>query len=368
MKILVATDKFKGSLSSLEAGNAVKSGLEKRWPGSHISVYPIADGGDGFDEVMAYYFSLEKRSSAATDPLGRPITAGWSWDAERKIAFISVASASGLALLAESERNAGLTSSYGTGMLVAEAIGLGAKEIVLGLGGSATNDAGMGLLTALGFQLFDELNQPVQPVGSQLARIYKIVPAPHVPDVVFNIASDVTNPLYGENGAAYVYATQKGATARQLEQLDAGLRSVAAILENDFDAHIGQRTGMGAAGGIAAGLAAFFNVTIKPGIDLVLEASDFQQQLAGAHLVITGEGRLDDQSTQGKVVGRLAEICSQQGIKCVAVCGRNELTSEQLKAAGIQQVLEIRTLADTTEDAMENAALYLERLASSILI
>jgi glycerate kinase len=353
--ILVAPDKFKGSLSSIELCRALEKGLKKKYPQATIKSFPMADGGDGFDEVMAYYYALDSIESAAVDPLGRPIMAGWSWDASSQTAFISVAAASGLVLLEDKERDATATSTRGTGMLIKAAIEKGAKKIVLGLGGSATNDAGMGILDALGFQLLDKEGNRLEPIGRELMHIHRILPPSNIEDVVFDIACDVTNPLYGEQGAAYVYGPQKGADAAQVRELDAGLKSVAAILELAYGQSMATIPGLGAAGGIAAGLLPYFKVHIRKGIDMIVAASGLEKELSAASLLITGEGKLDDQSLQGKVVGKLAEMARRAGKKCVVVCGINQLSDSEIREAGIQKVIALKDLAKSEKESMEQA-------------
>lgn len=368
MNIFIAADKFKGSLTSREVGEALRQGLLRRFPHADVRVFPMADGGDGFDEVMGDYFSLERCESATVDPLGRPLQAGWSWDSRAATAFIAVAAASGLALLAPDERNPLNTSSFGTGLLIRAAMEKGARKVVLGMGGSATNDAGMGILAALGFQLLDESQRSVTANGGQLQAIRTIIPPSQPIDVVFDIAVDVTNPLVGSTGAAFVYGPQKGADATMVEELDKGLRSLAPLLSAAAGRDIAAIPGLGAAGGMAAGLLPYFSVTMRPGIDWVLEASGFPEALADADLVITGEGKLDGQSSQGKVVGRMAALCRQQQVPCFAVCGVSEWEEHQWRREGLDQVLAIRSIASSDEDAMQNAARYLTELTNSLAI
>ena len=368
MNILIAADKFKGSLTSRQVGEALLRGLRRRFPAASIRIFPMADGGDGFDEVMGDYFSLERCESATVDPLGRPLQAGWSWDSREATAFIAVAAASGLALLAPHERNPLRTSSFGTGLLIRAALEKGAQRVVLGLGGSSTNDAGMGILAALGFQLLDDAQQPVPPNGGHLRCIRKILPPSPPADVVFDIAVDVTNPLFGPTGAAYIYGPQKGADAAMVEELDKGLRSLAPLLSAAAARDITAIPGLGAAGGMAAGLLPYFTVNMQPGIDRVLEASGFPEALKDADLVITGEGKLDGQSSQGKVVGRIVALCRQQQVPCMAVCGVSEWEENQWRREGLEQVLAIRPIASSDEDAMQNAASYLTRMAESLTI
>lgn len=362
--IVIASDKFKGSLSSMQVGEALRAGLKQRWPEREVLIFPMADGGDGFDEVMDHYFSLEKIEAAVVDPLGRPLNASWRWDAQRQTAYISVSAASALVQLKEDEKNPGKTSTYGTGLLIKDALQKGARHIVLGLGGSATNDAGVGILAALGFSLLNYKDEKIEPVGDNLAEIARIQPPAAKIDVVFNISCDVENPLFGENGAAFVYGPQKGADDVMVKRLDEGLRSVSQILSKDYGSDISGIPGLGAAGGIAAGLLPYFKVNINSGIDMVLEASGLKEKLKHASLVITGEGKFDSQSLQGKVVGRLAELCRKENRKCVVVCGISELTKEEAAKAGLQDVIAIRDFAKDDKESTENASELLKKVAA----
>ncbi|MCR6722267.1 MAG: glycerate kinase [Chitinophagaceae bacterium] len=365
--IIIASDKFKGSLTSLQVGEAVRAGIHQHAPSSEVLIFPMADGGDGFDEVMNHYFSLEKMETASVDALMRPINGHWRWDAKSKTAYIAVSAASALVQLKEEERNPEKTSSYGSGLLIKDAIAKGAVKIVLGLGGSATNDAGMGILAVLGFLLLNENGEKIEPVGGRLTEIKKIIAPDPKPDVVFNIACDVDNPLFGKNGAAYVYGPQKGADEAMVKRLDDGLRAVSTLLSNDFGKDISQMPSLGAAGGIAAGLLPYFNIKISSGIDLILEASDLLKYMDRAELIITGEGKLDEQSIQGKVVGKIAALARQHQIKSVAVCGVNELDEEAIQNVGLSRVVAIRDLAKSDEDSVENANRLLQQAAKSLL-
>lgn len=367
MNILIACDKFKGSLTSKEVGEALRTGL-LQVDGSHqITIYPMADGGDGFDEVVGYYYPLEKRRSEVVDALRRPVVAEWQWDPTRKTAYIAVASATALAQLKKEERNPEKTSSYGTGLLIKEAINAGAKTIVLGLGGSATHDAGTGILAALGFRFLDKNGEGLDPCGGILGIIDRIIPPVKIADVEFNIASDVDNPLIGEHGAAAVYAPQKGADAAMVKRLEEGTRHFATLLSEFCGKDISQVPGLGAAGGIAAGLVPFFRANIHSGIDLVVGASGILNDLPKADLLITGEGKLDNQSTRGKLVGRMAGLAKLHSVKCVAVCGISELNEAESRAAGLDRVLSIRDLAKSEEESISNAADLLQQVAKDII-
>jgi len=320
MKVVIAPDKFKGSLTSFEACSAIATGIKSIDPAARTLELPMADGGDGFAAVMKYYLHTTTIPCPTEDPLGRPLGAT-TFELKDKTAIIELASASGLVLLAEKERDPLRTSTLGTGRMIQAAIRAGAKEIMLGLGGSATNDAGTGILEALGFQFQNEAGRPVRATGGNLIHIHSILPPKLLPDVKFIIACDVQNVLYGEQGAAHIYAPQKGATPEAVALLDQGLRKFAGLLNKD----LAGIPGTGAAGGIAAGLMGFFDVRIEKGIRLVMDSSVITDQLPDADLVITGEGKIDRQTEYGKVASEIALAAAQHHIPVIAFCGISEV-------------------------------------------
>lgn len=320
MKVVIAPDKFKGSLTSFEACSAIATGIKTVDPAAETFEFPMADGGDGFAAVMKHYWHTTTIPCPTVDPLGRPLDCT-TFELKDKTAIIELASASGLVLLNEKERDPLKTSTFGTGRMIKAAIDAGAREIILGLGGSATNDAGTGILEALGFQFTDTTGRPYRAAGGDLLHIHSIIPPKIVPDVKFTIACDVQNVLYGEEGAAYVYAPQKGATPEAVALLDQGLRQFAGLLKKDVAAI----PGAGAAGGIAAGLMGFFDVRIEKGIRLVMDSSNIMHQLQHADVVITGEGKIDRQSEYGKVVSEIALAAAQHHIPVIAFCGISEV-------------------------------------------
>lgn len=348
MKVIIATDKFKGSLTSFEACAAIAAGVLNATKKAETLQFPMADGGDGFAAVMKYYLHTETIPCQTEDPLGRPINA--SYELKGDMAIIEMATASGLVLLNESERTALKTSTRGTGIMIRDAITKGAKKIILGLGGSATNDAGTGILAALGFQFIDSNGQSLEPGGENLIRIDKIIPPDHLPDMQFDIACDVQNILYGPEGAAYVYAPQKGASPEDVQLLDAGLRNFSRLLKND----IAGIPGTGAAGGIAAGLMGFFDVQLKKGIELIMATSGIRHDIPGAGLVITGEGKIDLQTSYGKVVSEIAALADDHHIPAIAFCGVSEVDDpHRLK---LQAVEAIKPENMSTAEAMANGA------------
>lgn len=358
--VLIAPDKFKGSLSSFAVCEAVKKGLLRTDPSLEILCFPMADGGDGFSSVMKQYCATETVEADTLDPLGRPIKASFEWEEASQTAIIELAAASGLVLLPPKLRNPMLTSTEGTGWLIQHALRKGAEKIILGLGGSATNDAGMGILKALGFTLFDSEGRELEPVGKNLRHIQQIQAPARLPSLKWEIATDVNNPLHGPEGAAFVYAKQKGANADDILILDEGLRHIDQLLSAKASTAIGALPGTGAAGGIVAGLLPWFPLTIKSGLDLVLEKSGWDQVLPQASLVITGEGRVDEQTLHGKVVAKIAATAKARSIPVWVICGSSDLPIDQLKENGISHILSLEDSTHSKEYCLRHAAGLIE--------
>jgi len=355
MKIIIAPDKFKGSLSTFEVCHAIRDGIHQADDSAELLLFPMADGGDGFAAVMKFYLHTNTVECQTVDPLRKNITASYQWNSETKTAIIEMAVASGLVLLKDEERNPLKTSTYGTGLLVSDAIQRGAQRIMLGLGGSATNDAGMGTLSALGFVFKDSDDKFLEASGENLSRIEKIIVPPEIPKAKFEIACDVQNLLYGANGAAYVYAAQKGAGDDAIKLLDDGLRHFAEIVNRQTGRDVSTVPGTGAAGGIAAGLMAFFDVELKKGIDLVIESSAIKNKIGAADLLITGEGRIDEQTLQGKAVSELSLLASMNGIPVVAFCGTSTASARMVEDIGVQYLECLVSASTTVQQAMVHA-------------
>ncbi len=320
MKVLVAIDSFKGSLSSLEAGNAVKSGIEKL--GCEVLVKPIADGGEGSVEALADALKAKFMDVIVANPLGEKTPARYALKGE--LGILEMASASGLPLIEKSRRNPLKTSTYGFGEMIAHAIAHGARKFIIGIGGSATNDAGMGMLRALGFKFKDTNGTELAGAGEDLIKLATIdctSVLPHLKECEFLIACDVDNPLFGENGAAYIYAPQKGADAAMVKQLDAGLINFASVVSKYLGRELWNSPGAGAAGGLGFGFVSFLNATLKPGIDIITEEIGLERDMKGVELVITGEGRLDFQSSMGKTPCGVAKIAAYYGVPVIALAG-----------------------------------------------
>ncbi len=364
MRILIAPDKFKGSLSAMEVCQAIAKGLEQQSTSYELIFHPIADGGDGSLDVLSNYLSLEKQSLKSFDPVGRLIPTYYFTSGH--LAFIELANASGLVLLSEYERDPLKTSTFGTGQLIANAISKGYEHIYLFLGGSATNDAGIGIAAALGCIFYDEQQQALPPVGESLIKIKSInfQTAIDFKNIKITLLCDVRNPLFGPNGAAYVYARQKGADDSSIEYLDRGLMHYSKILHQQSGIDISNMPGSGAAGGVAASMIALFGAQIKSGIEVISSLSGLEEKMRTADWVISGEGKLDAQSLEGKVVDGIASLCKKHKKPLILFVGKNELSEKQIIQLGARQISSILEHAKSLEDAMLNGALYLEKLAA----
>ncbi len=367
MKIIVATDKFKGSLTSFAAADAIANGIKQVDKAAIVECFPMADGGDGFAAVLKYYWKTDSIHCNTKDPLLRDIVANYEWDDVQKLAIIEMAVASGLVLLKDNEKNPLNTSTVGTGLIIKAAIEHGAKKIILGLGGSATNDAGIGILTALGFVFLDASGLPVAPIGKNLSIIESIIVPPQLPDIVFEIACDVQHPLYGPTGAAYVFAAQKGANQEAIFLLDEGLKKIHQLIEKMTCRSIATIPGTGAAGGIAAGLMAFFEVHLQSGMDIVMKASGLEAAIQNASLIITGEGSLDQQSIDGKVIGKLVQMANENYIPIVACCGVVQLTATEINELGLNAAYSIQSEGMSKEDSMKMAAALLSKTTAAFI-
>lgn len=357
MKLVVASDSFKGSLTSREVADAFEEGFRRHSPQCEVVKVAIADGGEGIVEALIDRVGGDYITTEVGDPLGRAISARYGIIKEKRTAVIEMSAASGLPLLREEERNPMLTSTYGTGEMIVDAIERGCRKFLIGIGGSATNDAGAGMLRALGFRLLDSEGNELIGGGEILAKIHKIDNSrvrQELSECEFVVACDVTNPLYGEEGAAYIFAPQKGATPEMVEQLDLGLRNFARVVEEFNGAQIATMAGAGAAGGLGGGIKALLNARLMRGIDMVLEAIDFDHILEGCDIVITGEGRLDDQTVMGKAPSGVLATALKQQIPTIAI-GGSVVWCDELRNSGFAAIEVITPEGMSIEDAMQPA-------------
>nr|WP_320118640.1 glycerate kinase [uncultured Marinifilum sp.] len=361
-KIIIAPDKFKGSLSGLEFCDAVERGIKKQVSDVEIEKLPLADGGDGTVEVLKYYLDGELIFLNVSDPLGRPVKASYLYSESKKTAFIEMAEASGIRLLSDEEANPLKTSTYGTGELIKDAIEKGVEHIILGIGGSATNDAGLGMARALGYRLFDKKANELEGKGEDLNSLVKIDSLnvhPQLKDVKFEVACDVDNPLYGKKGAAYVYSAQKGAKPDMIMQLDSGLRNFNEVVKKQFNADFQLVRGAGAAGGLGAGCILFLDAKLNSGVDLIKQEARFDEKIKDADWIITGEGKFDSQTFSGKVIRGVIDSITTQ--KLALFCGVVDLTEQELKQIKIDYISQTANYASSLNDSIKNASIYLEK-------
>jgi glycerate 2-kinase len=361
MRVLIAPDKFKGTLSAAEAAQAMAEGVLRVYPDAQVSTVAVADGGEGTLEA-ALAAGGEEQTSRVRGPLDRDVTASWALlrTGTGTTAVIETARASGLLLVDPSVQTALAAHSYGVGQLIAAALDAGATEIVLGVGGSAMTDGGSGALRALGLQIHDDAGSQLPLGGAALALAGSVDASgldPRLASARIRIAADVTNPLYGPEGAAHVFGEQKGADAVSRRLLDEGLEKWARLLSEATGVDV-QRPGAGAAGGFPAAFLAFTGAALEPGFDLVAGLTGLDAALAEADLVVTGEGSMDQQSLQGKAPLGVARRAHARGLPVVVVAGRITLTPEQLTEYGVVAGVSLLDLARTPEEAFGQAAKY----------
>lgn len=364
MKILLACDKFKGSASALEVCTAVLTGLQIQYPNVDYHLHPMADGGDGSLAILKEYLQAKTITVHTIDPLSRNIKAAYL--IHHHTAYIELAEASGIARLNDTEKNVMITNTIGTGKLILDAIARGVNHIVLLLGGSCTNDAGLGIAAALGFKFYNEQNVELLPTGQNLINIKRIIKPIKDLGASFELYCDVINPFYGTQGAAHVYARQKGANDLQIDILDEGLRNIHKIIKETYQIDLQKVLGSGSAGGIGGGLHALLSAKISNGFDQLSSLTHLEDKIQQSDIVITGEGKLDRQSLDGKVIGKMAQLCKKYNKKLVAIVGINELTTTELHTQGIDQVLAVMDYAQSAEDGISKALKYLEQMGEEI--
>ena len=368
-KYVVIPDSFKGCLSSGEICGIIAREIRRRDPEARVCALPVADGGEGTVDAFLGALGGEKVAVPCRDPYGRPLTAHYGLFPDGKTAVIEMAAAAGLPLVGEDRRVADATT-YGVGQLMAHALKRGAERIILGLGGSATNDGGCGAAAALGVEFLDAEGKAFVPVGGTLRRIAHIrtaglLPALRQAEVI--AMCDIDNPLCGESGAAAVFAPQKGADAATVRMLDEGLAHLAAVIEKDLGRSLLALPGGGAAGGFGAGSVAFLGARLQMGIEAVLDLTDFDRLAADAYLVITGEGRLDSQSLRGKVVVGVARRARALGVPVVALVGSSETDIAAAYDAGVTAVFPINPAPTTLSEALAHARTHLAFTAENVL-
>lgn len=366
MKIVVAPDAFKECLSASQVAAAIVQGWESVFPDAELLRLPIADGGEGTLQTLICATGGRFLTEWVSDPLGRPIEAKWGLLGDGITAVVEMAEASGLERLRLDERNPAITTSYGTGQLILAALNSGAQKLLIAIGGSATNDAGVGMLSALGAQFFDAQGAPLPAGGLALNRLAKMDLTgldKRLKQIEIQVACDVTNPLLGAEGASYVFAAQKGASLSLIAELESGLCRFADVVKAQYQIDLTNTLGGGAAGGMGACLRGLLQARLCRGIDLVLDAIDFDQQINNADLVITGEGKIDRQSAHGKVISGVAQRAKSQGIPVIALAGAVGEGVEALHDMGITACFSIQPKAQSLVAALENASANLTEIS-----
>lgn len=375
MRVICAPDKFKGSLTAVEAAEAMVRGVRAACPDAEIDSCPISDGGEGFVQAMTSALNGRILTTTVLGPLGQLVAARWglvvSPDGRTRTAILEIASAAGLVLLKPTERDPTRTTTYGLGQLIKTALDHGATEILIGLGGSATNDGGCGAVQALGVKFYNAsdllITEPI--TGGMLPSIRRIDVSgcdPRIEKVAIRLACDVTSPLAGPQGAAYMYAANKGATPEQVEFLDHALAHLARLIRTYVGVGVEMLPGAGAAGGTAAGLVAFLNARLERGIRLVLETVRFSQRVEGCDLCLTGEGRLDEQTFQGKALMGVARAARRKGVPVVALVGALGPGYERASEAGLS-AWHLIGPGLTAQESMARAAQLLEEATRKVV-
>jgi glycerate kinase len=366
VKVLVAPNAFKGSLTASQAAAAIARGVREALPDAEVVEVPVADGGDGTVEALVSANHGEYRSVEVQGPLGDPVTAQYGLIDSGRTAVIEMATASGLTLIPPDRRDPRRASTYGFGQLLEAVRSAGVSGVIAGIGGSATNDGGAGMAQALGYRLLDAEGKDLVRGGAALARLTRIDSSGFDrswSSVKVRVACDVTNPLTGPHGASAVYGPQKGADEQMIRELDAALGRLAMVIERDLGKRVADVPGAGAAGGAGAGLLAFLDAELLPGAPLVVDATGLDAHLAGADLVITGEGQIDEQTAYGKAPGEVAKRAKAAGVPVLLLAGSKGPGWEALKELGVSSVQTLREEGEDLEQSIRDADRMLFRAA-----
>ncbi|EPQ3461256.1 glycerate kinase [Klebsiella aerogenes] len=369
MKIVIAPDSYKESLSALDVATAIETGFREIYPHAEYVKVPVADGGEGTVEAMVAATQGHIVQVSVTGPLGEPVNAFYGLSGDMRCAYIEMAAASGLESVPPTRRNPLLTTSWGTGELIRHALDAGVSQIIIGIGGSATNDGGAGMAQALGAKLLNAGQQQIAPGGGALETLARIDLSeldPRLADCRIDVACDVTNPLTGPQGASAVFGPQKGATAAMIERLDRGLQYFAQIIDRDLDIDVLSLEGGGAAGGMGAALYAFCGANLRPGIEIVTDALGLADLVADADLVITGEGRIDSQTIHGKVPVGVAKVAKRYNVPVIGIAGSLTADVGVVHQHGLDAVFSVLYSVCTLDEALANAAANVRMTARNV--
>ncbi len=358
MRIVVAPQALKGSLTATEAGQAIALGIHAIYPEAEVKIIPMADGGEGTAQALVDATSGEIIAQTVTGPLDQPVDAFYSILGDGKTAVIEMAACAGLPLLTPEQRDPRITTTYGVGELIRAALDRGCRSFIIGIGGSATNDGGAGMAQALGTALHTVEGKPIARGGAALSTLASISIQhidPRLQECTFEVACDVTNPLCGPQGASAIYGPQKGATPEIVQQLDTALSHYAAIIQRDLHCSVAEQPGAGAAGGLGAGLMAFLHATLRPGAQIITEALQLETHIRQADLVITAEGQIDGQTLYGKSVGAMASLAKQYHVPVIALAGSLGADYYAIYEQGIDAINVLPSGPISLDYAMEHA-------------
>ena len=355
MKIVIAIDAFKESITSLQAGEAVRSGVLAAMPEANVDVFPLADGGEGTVEAMTAVLEGQIVPIQVTSPLGEQITAQYGIIPQRKIAVIEIQQAAGLMMVSPEKRNPLNTTTYGVGEMIRHALDLGYREFIVGLGGSATNDGGLGMLEALGARFLDGYGLQAGPYGCDLEQVECVDLSgmdPRLQECVFELACDVSNPLCGSNGASAVYGPQKGANPQTIFQLDTALRHFAEVTQKAVGKSLAEQPGAGAAGGLGFAFMSYLGASMRPGIETIIQTVGLEEAIKDADYVVTGEGRLDAQTAMGKAPMGIAQLAKKYGKTVIALAGSVLENAVACNNVGIDSFFSVLQMPITLQEAM----------------
>lgn len=367
-KIVIAADSFKGSVSSAEFAEVCKQVISKNIPSCETVAVKLGDGGEGTLDALCSAYKARKVEVAVAGPLFEEVKACYAISADGQTALIEMAQAAGLTLIDAADRNPMKTTTFGVGQMIADAVARGCSKIIVGLGGSATNDAGLGMLSALGYRFLDRDCNVLCGIGANLGLVDAIDTSdvmPQLKNVEFLVACDVDNPFCGPEGAAHVFAAQKGASPEQIEFLDRGMENLAHIIYKSISASIASLPGAGAAGGLGGAFAAFLNARLCSGINLVLEACNFSETIKGADLIITGEGRIDSQTARGKVLSGVVSAANKAGVPVIALAGSVDVCDD-VQSLGLTAVFSIQQRPISLVEAL-NHEVTCENIAFTLI-
>ncbi len=369
MKVLIAPDKFKGTLTAQQVCDCIETGLKHSYPDLEIEKFPMADGGDGTLDLLLEHLKGKKVEIEVFNPIFSKIKSTYGISQDGKTAFIEMANASGLRLVREKGRAILYSSTYGTGETIRDALDKNVKRIILGIGGSATNDAALGAARALGFRFYNSKDELIDPVGKNLEQIVRIDDSeihPRLKSVAITAICDVVNPFYGPQGAAHSYGPQKGASPSEIVQLNRGLMNIASVFHHQYKIDVQSIAGSGAGGGFAGGAMVLFDAKLKSGVDTIFELTGFEDAVKSADVIITGEGKIDNQTLDGKLLIGISRLAKKYNKKLIAVAGRCELAEQQLLDLSFENVYTLTAFAKPESRAMEDAENVLRELSKTI--